>query len=259
MTVPELCALTHNFFDRADDPIAGEFAFEPDTVPAGVVPGQYFLVCGSIFNDGVHKAGDGDLVAETFNGTVQPMRVPPALPRWPKKSTHTTRRSRQAACMCPSPSAAGPARWLQARTGCPPTVRPSSGPKSTSGGRCDMVNPFVASTVMQGFTQKYRFQTRSYEPDGVGGFVSGWTDGPEFEAVERHDTTVEAQVAEQAATASTYTLLVNTGVPLAFPDYVKRVSDGQTFQVTSAADEGSAPEESGMGLRAVKCKKAVLP
>lgn len=122
-----------------------------------------------------------------------------------------------------------------------------------------MVNSFAASTVMQGFTQKYCFQTRSYEPDGVGGFVSGWTDGPEFEAVERHDTTVEAQVAEQAATASTYTLLVNTGVPLAFPDYVKRVSDGQTFQVTSAADEGNAPEESGMGLRAVKCKKAVLP
>ena len=115
-----------------------------------------------------------------------------------------------------------------------------------------MVNPFTASTVMQSFTQKYRFQTRSYEPDGVGGFVSGWTDGPEFEAVERHDTTVEAQVAEQAATAS-------TGVPLAFPDYIKRVSDGQTFQVTSAADEGNAPAESGMGLRAVKCKKAVLP
>ena len=55
-----------------------------------------------------------------------------------------------------------------------------------------MVNAFTASTVMQSFTQKYRFQTRSYEPDGVGGFVSGWKDGPEFEAVERHDTTVEA-------------------------------------------------------------------
>jgi hypothetical protein len=122
-----------------------------------------------------------------------------------------------------------------------------------------MVTPFAASTVMQGFTKKFCFQTRSYEPDGVGGFVSGWTDGPEFEAVERHDTTVEAQVAEQTATASTYTLLVNTAVPLAFPDYVKRVSDGQTFQVTSAADEGKAPQESGMGLRAVKCKKAVLP
>ena len=46
-----------------------------------------------------------------------------------------------------------------------------------------MVNAFTASTVMQSFTQKYCFQTRSYEPDGVGGFVSGWKDGPEFEAV----------------------------------------------------------------------------
>ena len=79
MTVPDLRAYTHNFFDRFDDPIAGAFTFEPDTVPAGVVQGQYFLVCGSIFKNGVHKAGEGDLTAETFNGTVQPMRVPPAL------------------------------------------------------------------------------------------------------------------------------------------------------------------------------------
>ena len=122
-----------------------------------------------------------------------------------------------------------------------------------------MVNSFAASTVMQSFTKKFRFQTRRYEPDGVGGFVSGWQDGPEFEAVERHDTTVEAQVAEQADTASTYTLLVNTGVPLAFPDYIRRVDDGQTFQVTSDAADKSAPPESGMGLRAVQCKKAVLP
>ena len=78
MTVPELCVYTHNFFLTGQTtPLPGEFAFEPDTVPAGVVPGQYFLVRGSIFNDGVHKAGDGDLTAETFTGTVQPMRVPP--------------------------------------------------------------------------------------------------------------------------------------------------------------------------------------
>lgn len=87
MTVPELCVYTHNFFDGADDPIAGEFAFEPDTVPAGVVQGQYFLVCGSIFNDGVHLAGAGDLTAETFCGTVQPMRVPPAFAELVRKIT----------------------------------------------------------------------------------------------------------------------------------------------------------------------------
>lgn len=122
-----------------------------------------------------------------------------------------------------------------------------------------MNNAFVASTVMRNYTKTFCLLTRSDEPDGVGGFVTDWKDGSVFEAVERHDTTVEAQVAEQAATASTYTLLVSTGVPLAFPDYIKRVGDGQTFQVTSAADEGKAPPESGMGLRAVQCKKAVLP
>lgn len=122
-----------------------------------------------------------------------------------------------------------------------------------------MVNAFTASTVMQSFTKKFCFQTRSYTADGVGGFVSSWQDGPEFEAVERHDTTVEAQVAEQNNTASTYTLLVNSGVPLAFPDYIKRVEDGQTFQITSDAADKTAPPESGMNLRAVQCKKAVLP
>ncbi len=85
MTVAELCAYTHNFFDRFDNPVAGAFTFEPDTVPDGLAPGQYFLVYGSILNDGVHKAGDGDLTAETFNGTVQPMRVPSAFIALAKK------------------------------------------------------------------------------------------------------------------------------------------------------------------------------
>ena len=87
MTVPELCVYTHNFFDRADDPIAGEFTFGADTLPAGVVKGQYFLVCGSIFNDGVHQAGEDELTPETFTGTVQPMRVPPAFAELARKIT----------------------------------------------------------------------------------------------------------------------------------------------------------------------------
>lgn len=87
MTVPELCDYTHNFFDQADAPIFGEFTFDPDTVPAGIVSGQYFLVQGSIFNDGVHQAGEGDLCPETFTGTVQPMRVPEAFAALAKKIT----------------------------------------------------------------------------------------------------------------------------------------------------------------------------
>lgn len=87
MTVPELCLYTRNFFDRYDEPTAGEFTFTADTVPAGVSAGQYFLVCGSLFNDGVHQAGEDDLIPETFTGTVQPMRVPPAFVDLARKIT----------------------------------------------------------------------------------------------------------------------------------------------------------------------------
>lgn len=87
MTVPELCLHTRNFFDRYDEPTAGEFTFTADTVPAGVSAGQYFLVCGSLFNDGVHQAGEDDLIPETFTGTVQPMRVPPAFVDLARKIT----------------------------------------------------------------------------------------------------------------------------------------------------------------------------
>lgn len=121
-----------------------------------------------------------------------------------------------------------------------------------------MVNAFTNKTVMAGFTKTFCFMERTHTPDGVGGFVSVWTEGEKFEAVERHDTTVEAQVAEQAGTASTYTLIVDKSVSLAFPDYIKRMEDGQTFAVTSEMNDSISPIESGMNLRAVNCKKAVL-
>lgn len=38
--------------------------------------GQYYRICGSIFNDGLHKYGDSDLQDETFYGTVWALAVP---------------------------------------------------------------------------------------------------------------------------------------------------------------------------------------
>lgn len=43
--------------------------------------GQYYRICGSVFNDGLHKYGDTNeqLQAETFNGTVWALAVPAAV------------------------------------------------------------------------------------------------------------------------------------------------------------------------------------
>ena len=41
--------------------------------------GQYFRICGSVFNDGLHKYPVSDLKEETFEGAVWALAVPQAV------------------------------------------------------------------------------------------------------------------------------------------------------------------------------------
>lgn len=41
--------------------------------------GQYFRICGSVFNDGLHQYPSGDLRNETFDGTVWALAIPRAV------------------------------------------------------------------------------------------------------------------------------------------------------------------------------------
>ena len=44
-----------------------------------LVDGQYFRICGSVFNDGLHQYPASDLKAETFEGAVWALAVPQAV------------------------------------------------------------------------------------------------------------------------------------------------------------------------------------
>ena len=55
--------------------------------------GQYFRICGSLFNDGLHQYPADDLTDETFNGTIWALAIPPAviemadeISRWQEKN-----------------------------------------------------------------------------------------------------------------------------------------------------------------------------
>ena len=55
--------------------------------------GQYFRICGSVFNDGLHQYPAGDLKTETFDGTVWALAIPQAvielaaeIEEWQKKN-----------------------------------------------------------------------------------------------------------------------------------------------------------------------------
>lgn len=62
-----------------------------------VQPGQYFRIQGSVFNDGLHKKGDGEqLTDERFIGVVTPLAIPKAvielsarIEEWCAKNPHT--------------------------------------------------------------------------------------------------------------------------------------------------------------------------
>lgn len=41
--------------------------------------GQYYRICGSVFNDGLHKYGDADLQNEIFTGAVWALAIPKAV------------------------------------------------------------------------------------------------------------------------------------------------------------------------------------
>lgn len=66
-----------NWFLVPDGVHEGTFTIENGTLNLPFLQnGQYFRICGSIFNDGLHKCGDVDMQDETFTGAVWALAVP---------------------------------------------------------------------------------------------------------------------------------------------------------------------------------------
>ena len=74
----ELCQELNNYFDKERH--FGTFTIADGTIAADfLVPGQYYRVVGSIFNDGVHKYGSEELTDEIFKGSVWALAIPAAV------------------------------------------------------------------------------------------------------------------------------------------------------------------------------------
>ena len=74
----ELCGALRNWFET--DRISGVYTVENGSITLPFLQeGQFFRVVGSVFNDGVHQYPDYGMADETFDGSVWPMAVPPAV------------------------------------------------------------------------------------------------------------------------------------------------------------------------------------
>ena len=72
----------HNWFKIKGAARAGTFIIVSGTLVLDhVLDGQYYLIEGSVFNDGLHKRGDDKdkLIDETFVGRIIPLAIPKAV------------------------------------------------------------------------------------------------------------------------------------------------------------------------------------
>lgn len=72
----ELCRELRNWFFVNE--FEGDFAVTAGSLSPDLdlLPGQYYYIAGSTFNDGVHCHPDVDLIDENFHGFVYPMAIP---------------------------------------------------------------------------------------------------------------------------------------------------------------------------------------
>lgn len=68
----------HNYFVK--NRVTGTFTVSSGSLEASFLQsGQYFMIRGSVFNDGIHQYPASDLTNEVFEGEIWAMAVPPAV------------------------------------------------------------------------------------------------------------------------------------------------------------------------------------
>lgn len=114
-------------------------------------------------------------------------------------------------------------------------------------------------SLIVGFKTDCVLLERHRLPDGEGGFITTWTDGPMFSAAINHNQTLQAQIAEKQGVTSLYDVVVDINVPLEFHDVFRRLSDGQIFRVTTNAKDVQTPKQASFSFAKVKAEEWRLP
>lgn len=110
-------------------------------------------------------------------------------------------------------------------------------------------------SLLDEYSEDFVLMEKTRIPDGEGGGITTWTEGMALRMAQRHDSTIQAQIAEKEDTASTYTFFVDKAMKLEAGDVVKRVSDGETFKITQNSAEDITPRSSALNLTMVTAKR----
>lgn len=91
-------------------------------------------------------------------------------------------------------------------------------------------------TLIDSFKVPCTLMERVRVPDGEGGWVTQWAEGPDFDAAIVLDSSMNARRGEAEGVTGLYTVTTDRNVKMVFHDAFKRKSDGQVFRVTKIND-----------------------
>lgn len=91
--------------------------------------------------------------------------------------------------------------------------------------------------------------------DGYGGVITTWTDGAEIQAAVVHDSSIQAQAAQQQGVTGVYTITTSKAVVLRFHDVLRRVSDGLVLRVITNGTDKKTPASAGLNMRQVTAEE----
>lgn len=114
-------------------------------------------------------------------------------------------------------------------------------------------------SLLDSAMETFTMMDKTTEPDGYGGFIATWSEGAEFMAAARYDTSIEARIAGVHGVTSLYTITTTKAVELEYHDVIKRQSDGKIFRVTSDSKDNQTPPSAGLNMRQVTAEEFVIP
>ena len=113
-------------------------------------------------------------------------------------------------------------------------------------------------TLFETMMEDLVFMDRKTRSDGMGGFVSGWSEGAVIKGAVGKDNTLEARIAEQEGMKQVYTITTYGNVKLQFHDVLKRISDGKIFRVTGENKDNVSPAVASFSMAQVSAEEWVL-
>ena len=92
-------------------------------------------------------------------------------------------------------------------------------------------------------------------PDGLGGYLTEYTEGGHFYAAVRFDNSIQAKIAAAQGVTSLYTIITRKDYVLYYHDVIKRLFDGKIFRITSDGDDKATPKTAGLNMRSVSAEE----